>query len=98
MCKLKKSLYGLKHGPRQWYMKFDSFMHKEDFQKCNANHYSYFKRYSSSYIILLLYVDDMLVVGSDMDDIRRLKQQLSKEFDMQDLGLAKKILGMQITR
>ena len=40
----------------------------------------------------------MLVVASDMDDIGRLKQQLSKEFDMKDLGLAKKILGMQITR
>ena len=40
----------------------------------------------------------MLVVGSDKDDIRRLKQQLSKEFDMKDLGPAKKILGMQITR
>ena len=73
-------------------------MHKEDFQKCNANHYCYFKRYNSSYIILLLYVDDMLVVSSDMDDIRRLKHQLSKEFDMKDLGPTKKILGMQITR
>ncbi|BBH04062.1 Toll-Interleukin-Resistance domain family protein [Prunus dulcis] len=98
VCRLKKSLYGLKQAPRQWYKKFDSFMHKEGFQKCNADHCCYFKRYRSSYIILLLYVDDMLVAGSDMDDIRRLKQQLSKEFDMKDLGPAKKILGMQITR
>ena len=73
-------------------------MLKEDFQKCNADHCCYFKRYSSSYIISLLYVDDMLVIGSYMDDIRRLKQQLSKEFDMKDLGSAKKILGMQIVR
>uniref|UniRef100_A0A803KNZ2 Reverse transcriptase Ty1/copia-type domain-containing protein n=1 Tax=Chenopodium quinoa TaxID=63459 RepID=A0A803KNZ2_CHEQI len=73
-------------------------MHKEDFQKCNADHCCYIKRYQSSYIILLLYVDDMLVAGSNMDDIRRLKEQLSKEFDMKDLGQAKKILGMQITR
>ena len=49
-------------------MKFDNFMHREDFQKCNADHCCYFKRYSSNYIILLLYVDDMLIVGSDMDD------------------------------
>ncbi|WVZ04917.1 hypothetical protein V8G54_018263 [Vigna mungo] len=48
--------------------------------------------YKSSYIILLLYVDDMLVVGLDMDEIRSLKQQLSKEFDMKDLGPAKRIL------
>lgn len=98
MCRLKKSLYGLKQAPRQWYKKFDGFMHKEGFHKCNADHCCYFKRYRSSYIVLLLYVDDMVVAGSDMDDIRRLKQQLSKEFDMEDLGPAKKILGMQITR
>ena len=98
VCGLKKSLYGLKQAPRQWYRKFDSFMHREDFQKCNADRCCYFKRYSCNYIILLLYVDDMLVVGSDMDDIRQLKQQLSKEFDMKDLGPAKKILEMQITR
>lgn len=98
VCKLKKSLYGLKQAPRQWYKKFDTFMHKEGFQKCNADHCCYFKRYKTSYIILLLYVDDMLVAGPYMDYIRRLKHQLSKEFDMKDLGPAKKILGMQITR
>ncbi|WVZ14797.1 hypothetical protein V8G54_012363 [Vigna mungo] len=90
VCRLKKSLYGLKQAPRQWYKKFESFMHKEGFQKCNADHCCFFKRYKSSYIILLLYVDDML--------IRSLKKQLSKEFDMKDLGPAKRILGMQITR
>jgi len=98
VCRLKKSLYGLKQASRQWYMKFESFMHKEGFQKCNADRYCFFKRYKSSYIILLLYVDDMLVAGSDIDEIKNLKTQLSKEFDMKDLGPAKKILGMQITR
>ena len=73
-------------------------MHKEDFQKCNADQCCYFKRYQSSYIILLLYVDDMLIAGFDMTDIIKLKHQLSKEFDMKDLGPTKKILGMQITR
>ncbi|KAK2366240.1 putative mitochondrial protein [Trifolium repens] len=98
VCKLKKSLYGLKQAPRQWYMKFESFMHMEGFKKCNADHCCFFKRYNSSYIILLLYVDDMLVAGPDMAEIRNLKMQLSKEFDMKDLGPTRKILGMQITR
>ncbi|WVZ18367.1 hypothetical protein V8G54_005689 [Vigna mungo] len=70
----------------------------EGFQKCNADHYCFFKRYKSNYIILLFYVDDMLVAGLGMDEIKSLKQQLSKEFDMKDLGPAKRILGMQITR
>ena len=42
-CRLKKSLYGLKQAPRQWYKKFDGFMYKEGFQKCNADHCCYFK-------------------------------------------------------
>lgn len=98
VCRLKKSLYGLKQAPRQWYVKFESFMYKEGFQKCNANRCCFFKRYHSIYIILLLYVDDMLVAGPDIDEIKNLKMQLSKEFDMKDLGPARKILGMQITR
>jgi len=46
---------------------------------------------------LLLYVDDVLVAGSDIDEIKNLKMQLSKEFDMKNLGPAKKILVMQVT-
>ena len=73
-------------------------MDKEGYHKCNADHCCFFKRYKSCYIILLLYVDDMLVVVSNIDEIIKLKMQLSKEFDIKDLGPAKKILGMQIRR
>jgi len=73
-------------------LKFESFIQKEGFQKCNVDHRCFFKRYKSSYIILLLYVDDMLVIGLDMGEIKTLKMQLSKEFDMEDLGPTKKIL------
>ncbi|RVW48803.1 Retrovirus-related Pol polyprotein from transposon TNT 1-94 [Vitis vinifera] len=66
VCKLRKSLYGLKQAPRQWYKKFDNFMHRIGFKRCEADHYCYFKSFDNSYIILLLYVDDMLIAGSDM--------------------------------
>jgi hypothetical protein len=98
VCRLTKSLYGLKQAPRQWYKKFDGFMQRLGYNKCNADHCCYFKRFESSYIILLLYVDDMLVAGPDMDEIKKLKKQLSREFDMKDLGAAKQILGMRINR
>ena len=75
VCKLKKSLYGLKQAPRQWYKKFDGFMQNNGYTRCNADHCCYFRRLESSYIILLLYVDDMLVAGSDMDEIKKLKKQ-----------------------
>ena len=64
----------------------------------NVDHCCYFKRYKLSYVILLIYVDDTLLTGLDIDVIRRLMQQLSKEFDMKDLDPTQKILGMQITR
>lgn len=98
VCKLKKSLYGLKQAPRQWYKKFDTFMTNTGFSRCHGDHCCYFKKLGTSYLILLLYVDDMLVAGSSMDEIVNLKAQLSKEFAMKDLGSAKKILGMRISR
>jgi hypothetical protein len=73
--RLKKSLYGLKQYPRQWYLKFDRFMTEQGYSRCHSDHYVYFKRIENgSYIILLLYVDDILVAGSNMQDINVLKE------------------------
>ena len=77
-CKLRKSLYGLKQAPRQRFKKFDSFMHKIGFERCEADHCYYVKFFDNSYNILLLYVDDMLIVGSSIEEINDLKKQLSK--------------------
>jgi hypothetical protein len=99
VCRLKKSLYDLKKAPRQWYLKFDRFMTKQGYSRCHLDHCVYFKRLENGiYIILLLYVHDMLVAGSNMQDINVLKKKLANSFSMKDLGVAKKILGMIITR
>nr|KYP32301.1 Retrovirus-related Pol polyprotein from transposon TNT 1-94 [Cajanus cajan] len=98
VCRLKKSLYGLKQAPRQWYRKFDNFMLEIGYSRCSADHCCYVKRFGDSFIILLLYVDDMLIAGSNVMEINRLKDQLSRRFDMKDLGEARQILGMKITR
>ena len=98
VCKLRKSLYSLKQASRQWYKKFDSFMHRIGFKRCEANHCCYVKSFDNSYIILLLYVNDMLIAGSSIEEINNLKKQLSKQFTMKDLGAAKQILGMRIIR
>lgn len=98
VCKLKRSLYGLKQAPRQWYKRFDSFIKGVGFLRCEADHCCYFKRLKESYLILLLYVDDMLIVGADLHEIDSLKTKLSEEFAMKDLGEARQILGMRISR
>ena len=79
VCRLKKSLYGLKQALRQWYLKFDKFMIEQGYDRCHSDHYVYFKRLDNErYTILLLYVDGMLVAGSNMQDIKVLKRKLSK--------------------
>ncbi|KAE8693713.1 putative beta-D-xylosidase [Hibiscus syriacus] len=55
VCRLKKSLYGLKQSPRQWYKKFDSFMGSNGFTRCQADHCCYIKKFDNSFIILLLF-------------------------------------------
>ncbi|KAG8485819.1 hypothetical protein CXB51_019218 [Gossypium anomalum] len=99
VCLLKKSLYGLKQSPRQWYKRFDSFMTSYDFKRSSFDSCVYFKKNSDgSFVYLLLYVNDMLIAAKDKGEIRKVKAQLSEEFEMKDLGPAKKILGMEILR
>ncbi|KAG8499034.1 hypothetical protein CXB51_005442 [Gossypium anomalum] len=99
VCLLRKSLYGLKQSPRQWYKRFDSFMASHDFKRSSLDSCVYFKKNSnSSFVYLLLYVDDMLIAAKDKGEIRKVKAQLSEEFEMKDLGPAKKILGMEILK
>ncbi|GKB17056.1 transposable element [Tanacetum coccineum] len=99
VCKIRKSLYGLKQSPRQWYKRFDSFMVQHGFSRSAYDCCVYHKRApSGSLIYLLLYVDDMLVAAKDMEEIKKLKILLNTEFDMKDLGAARKILGMEIIR
>ena len=99
VCRLKKSLYGLKQSPRQWYKKFDSFMVKHGYSRSPYDCCVYHSKLEDgSLIYLLLYVDDMLIAARDKLAIQKMKMLLSSEFDMKDLGPAKKILGMEIYR
>ena len=92
VCQLKKSLYGLKQAPRQWYRKFDSFMTDQGYHKTQADHCVFVKKFEGGdFLILLLYVDDMLIVGRDQAKIRTLKKALNRTFSMKDLGPARQI-------
>lgn len=74
-------------------------MSKQSYTRCHSDHCVYFKRKNDgSYTILLLYVDDMLTVGSNMQEINVIKRKLAKSFAMKDLGTTKQILCMRITR
>lgn len=97
--RLRKSIYGLKQSPRQWYKRFDSFMLKHGYSRSEYDCCVYIRKLpGGEYIYLLLYVDDMLIASKSKVEIDRLKSQLGKEFEMKDLGAARKILGMEIRR
>ncbi|GJV37387.1 retrotransposon protein, putative, ty1-copia subclass [Tanacetum coccineum] len=99
VCLLKKSLYGLKQLPRQWYKRFDEYMLSKVFKHSRYDNCVYYRSYEpGEYIYLLLYVDDMLISCKRKAKIGSTKSLLKKEFDMKELGEAKKILGMEIIK
>ena len=98
VCKLKKSLYELKQSARMWYHKFDTFIWGLAFTKSKVDHCVYFKLIDDHVIYLVLYMDDMLLVGNEKEIIQDLKTQLSSKFNMKDIGAANYILGMEIKR
>ena len=73
-------------------------MSSNSFRRCQVDHCCYIKKFNNRFIILLLSVDDMLIVGSDMQEINNLKRELSKQSAMKDKGAARKIIGMRISR
>jgi hypothetical protein len=87
VCRLKKSLYGLKQALRQWYKKFDSFMVDHGYARTTSDHCVFVKKfYDGEFIIFLLYVNDMLIICRDTSKIDKLKKELRKSFNMKDLG------------
>jgi hypothetical protein len=98
VCKLEKSLYGLKQAPKQWHEKFDSAMVHNGFKIHDADKCVYSKVDGNSIIIICLYVDDMLILGSNSECINQTKRFLSSVFCMKDLGVADVILGIKIVR
>ena len=72
-------------------------MTKSGFCKAEKDPHCYFKKNTDSYVLLLLYVDDIMIVGSSMREINNLNTRLSTTFEMKDLGPAKQIFGMRIS-
>ena len=86
MCKLKKSIYGLKQASRSWNIRFDEVIKSFGFIK-NLDEPCVYKKVSGSAIaFLVLYVDDILLIGNDAPIISSIKLFLSQKFSMKDLG------------
>ena len=96
--RLRKALYGLKQAPKAWNRRIDSFLHKLSFTKCTVEHGVYVRESEhEGLLIVCLYVDDLLVTGSNLKEIEVFKKVMEAEFEMTDLGKLSYFLGMEFT-
>ena len=98
VCKLVKSLYGLKQAPKQWHEKFDSVILSHGFKHNNADKCIYFKFTNDFGAIICLYVDDLLIFGTNMQGVDDIKKYLTSQFKMKDLGEVDTILGVKVKK
>jgi hypothetical protein len=97
VCKLIKTLYGLKQAPKQWHQKFDEVVLSNGYVLNQADKCVYRKfDESGKGVIIYLYVDDMLIFGTDQNQVDLTKEFLSSKFSMKDMGEADVILGIRI--
>ncbi|KAL0309234.1 UNVERIFIED_CONTAM: Retrovirus-related Pol polyprotein from transposon RE2 [Sesamum radiatum] len=96
VCKLKKAIYGLKQSPRARFDKFSRIIGEFGFLRCQADHSVFAQTTKTGMIVLAVYVDDILITGSDSDRIEEAKTYLQKHFVTKDLGRPRYFLGIEI--
>ena len=95
--RLRRALYGLKQAPRAWFAKFSSTVSQHGFSGSSFDTTLFLRRSGHGITILLLYVDDMVITGDDMQGIQDLKLFLGRQFEMKDLGPLDYFLGLEVS-
>ncbi|CAH9051730.1 unnamed protein product [Cuscuta epithymum] len=98
VCKLQKSLYGLRQASRNWYHKFTQALIGTGFRQSRADHSLFIFRQGNINTFALIYVDDVLLVGNDVSHISTVKNYLDIKFSIKDLGKLKYFLGIEVAR
>ena len=97
VCHLRCALYGLKQASRAWFAKFSSTIFRLGYTASPYDSTLFLCCTNKGTILLLLYVDDMIIIGDDLSGIQELKDFLSQQFEMKDLGHLSYFLGLEIT-
>jgi hypothetical protein len=95
VCLLCKSFYGLRQSPRMWFQKIDAFLFKVGMSRTEADYTLYYMRDDGGITLLILYVDDLLLTGSNRSKLQWLKVQLQSMFEMSNLGNLHLYLGVE---
>jgi transposase InsO family protein len=94
--RLKKALYGLKQAPRAWYSRIEAYFIREKFERCSSEHTLFTKSKGGKFLIVSLYVDDLIFTGNNRSMCDEFKNSMMLEFDMSDLGKMKHFLGVEV--
>ena len=97
VCHIRHAFYGLKQVPRAWFAKFSSTISCLGYIASHFDSALFLYRTNKGTILLLLYVDDMIITGDDLNGIQELKDFLSQQFEMKDVGYYSYFLGLEIT-
>ena len=98
ICKLNKALYGLRQAPRAWFDKLKGALHSWNFENSKCDTSLFFRRTESDIIIMLIYVDDTIITGSNCQDVEEVVVKLSKTFALKDFGDLNFFLEIQVAR
>ena len=98
VCHLRKSLYGLKQSPRAWFGRFSSVVQQFGMTRSEADHSVFYRHSAAGCIYLVVYVDDIVITGSDHHGITQIKQHLCHHFQTKDLGRLRYFLGIEVAQ
>ena len=103
VCKLNKSIYGLKQAARCWNAAIDTFLLSNGYKKCSADPCVYIKLVKRKdgkidFVIIALYVDDIILCSNNTNMLKKEKLALAKRFKVEDLGELHYVLGMSVKR
>ncbi|KAJ0471759.1 putative RNA-directed DNA polymerase [Helianthus annuus] len=96
VCRLKKSLYGLKQAPRMWNEKLVGVLIDCGFVQSKCDTSMFIKSANDVFVVLLVYVDDIVVTGNSVVEIEKVKQSLKTKFLIKDLGMLQYFLGIEV--
>ncbi|KAA3471001.1 Retrovirus-related Pol polyprotein from transposon TNT 1-94 [Gossypium australe] len=96
VCKLGKVLYSLKQAPRAWFHKLREFLLSNKFEVSKADNFLFINRSGNQFLYVLVYMDDIIVTGSNSSAISQFVKELNDKFSLKDLGKLNYFLGIEV--